>query len=114
MAGKSGKLGALLFAGAASVMSLVTLLLVIRVFVVGGSSNVAQFAGESGMNLWSFWFHAWGFLFLGDGLAFVVSTVAVFFPPYPPKHWLSFASRVIAVVAAGYACYVLGQLIPDA
>jgi hypothetical protein len=116
--GGNRKLGALLVAGAASVMSLVTLLVVIRVFVFGDTSSTAQFAhlmgGEEGMSLWSFWFHIYGALLVGNLLAFAVSHVALFFPPYPPTHWLSSASRVFAVGAAWVAISMLSHLVPDA
>jgi hypothetical protein len=88
------RLGALVASGAASVLPLITLVLFLRVFVIGGSSNVAQLAGESGFDLWSLWFHAWPLLFFGNPLAFLVAVTAALLPPYPPSRWPSFASRV--------------------
>jgi hypothetical protein len=75
---------------------------------------VAQHAGESGLDLWSLWFQAWPFLFFGNPLASLVAVVAALFPPYPPSHWKSFASRVCAVVAAGFAWHVVVVFFPDA
>ena len=98
----------------ASVLPLVTLLLFLRVFVIGGSSNVAQLAGESGLDLWSLWFHAWPLLFFGNPVAFMVALVAALLPPYPPRRWQSFASRACAVVAASFAWYTVVTFFPDA
>lgn len=108
------RIGALSLSGVASVVPLVTLLLFLGVFVIGGSSNVAQFAGESGLGLWSLWFHAWPLLFFGNPPAFLATVTAVLLPPYPPNHWESFASRVCAVVAAGFAWYAAVTFFPDA
>src|SRR5262249_1354027 len=101
------RLGSLVVSGVASVLPVVTLVLFLRVFVIGGSSNVAQLAGESGFDLWSLWFHAWPLLFVGNPLAFLVTVVAALLPPYPPGRWQSFASRICAVVAAGFAWYTV-------
>jgi hypothetical protein len=108
------RLGGLALSAAASVLPLLTLVLFLMVFVIGGSSNVAQHAGESGMGLWRLWFHAWPLLFFSNPLAFLLAVVAVLVPPYPPSHWTSFASRVCAVVAAGCAWYAVVAFFPDA
>jgi hypothetical protein len=108
------KLGSLIASCVPSILPLATLLLFLRVFVFGGSSNVAQLAGGSGMSLWSLWFHAWPLLFFGNPLAFLASLVVALLPPYPPGRWRSFASRVCAVVAAGFAWYMVVALAPDA
>jgi hypothetical protein len=108
------RLGTLVASGVASVLPLITLLLFLRVFVIGGSSNVAQLAGESGLDLWSLWFHMWPLLFFGNPLAFWVTAGAALLPPYPPGHWPSFASRVCAVVVAGFAWYTVVKFFPDA
>src|SRR5262249_43738139 len=108
------RLGSLVVSGVASVLPLTTLVLFLRVFVIGGSSNVAQLAGESGFDLWRLWFHAWPFLFFGNPLAFLLAVVAALLPPYPPSRWQSFASRICAVVAAGFAWYTVVRFFPDA
>ena len=112
--GRQRRVGALVVSGYASVVPLVTLLLFLWVFVIGGSSNVAQHARFSGLDLWSLWFQAWPFLLFGNPLSCLVAVVAALLPPYPPRHWKSFASRVCAIVAAGFACYVVVTFFPDA
>jgi hypothetical protein len=97
-----------------SILPIVTLLLFITVFVIGGSSNVAQFAGEAGRGLWTLWLVFWPLLFIGNSISFFVVLVAVFCPPYPPNHWKSLVSRVSAVVAASFAWYTSSNFFPDA
>jgi hypothetical protein len=113
-AGGHKRLGSLIVSGVASAPPFVTLVLFLRVFVFGGSSNVAQLAGESGLDLWRLWFHAWPLLFFGNPLAFLVALAVAILPPYPPGRWQSFASRVCAVVAAGFAWYMVVTFFPDA
>ena len=109
-----GHTGSLVLAGFASLLPAVTLMLFIVVFVIGGSSNVAQLAGEGGRSLWTLWFHVWPPLFIGNPLAFLVATGAVCLPPYPPRYWKSFACRVSAIIAAGCAWYAIFAFAPDA
>jgi len=108
------RLGSLWVSGLASILPLITLLLFLRVFVIGGSSNVAQLAGDGGYSLWSLWFDAWPILFFGNPIAFLVALVAAFLPPYPPSHWRSFASRACVVVAACFAWHTVVTFFPDA
>lgn len=108
------RLGPLVVSGVASIPPLITLLLFVRVFVLGGSSNVAQLAGEDGYDLWRLWFQAWPLLFFGNPAAFLVTLGAAFLPPYPPRHWASFVSRLSAVSAAACAWYVVVKFFPDA
>jgi hypothetical protein len=108
------RLGSLYLSGVASILPFATLLLFLRVFVIGGSSNVAQLAGASGSELWGLWFHAWPLLFFGCPLAFVAAAVATILPPYPPGHGHSFVSRVGALVSSGCAWYVVVTCFPDA
>jgi hypothetical protein len=107
-------LGSLKVSALASILPSITLILFITVFVIGGSSNVAQLAGEAGQGLWTLWAGFWPLLFIGNPIAFFVALVTAFFPPYPPTHWKSLASRVSAVVAASFAWYVSVMLFPDA
>src|SRR5207302_5916122 len=66
------RLGSLYVSTGASLVPHITLVLFIRVFIIGGSSNVAQLAGEAGFGLWSLWAGAWLPLFCGSPVAFVV------------------------------------------
>jgi hypothetical protein len=111
---RNKRIGSLVASGFASVIPLMTLLLFLRVFVIGESSNVAQLAGESGIPLWRLWFQAWPLLFFGNPVEFFVNAVTALFPPYPPKYWQSFTSRVCGVIATGFACYVVVIFFPDA
>ena len=108
------RLGSLVVSAGASILPLFTLLLFLRVFVIGRSSNVAQLAGEAGYELWRLWFAAWPLLVFGNLAAFVVVLVAAIVPPYSPAHWKSIASRVCAIVAAGFACHAVFTYFPDA
>lgn len=105
---------ALQFSLLASCASLLTLAAFLWVFVIGGSSNVAQMAGPAGLKLWSFWFEAWPFMLLANPLALIFLLVAACCPPYPPRHAHSFGSRVCAFVAGAIACYVVVTCFPDA
>lgn len=108
------KLGALITSMVTTIFPLVCLVFFLRVFVLGGSSNVAQFAGEERMKLWSLWFSVWGYLFLSTSLAFVINLVAVVCPPYLPRYSVSFLSRVCAVVATCFAFDAVSSYLPDA
>jgi hypothetical protein len=80
VSGGQKRIRALVVSGIASLLPLITLMLFLRVFVIGGSSNVAQIAGESGMDLWSLWFGVWPLLFVGNPAAFLAAVVALFWP----------------------------------
>ena len=108
------RLGSLMGSGWVSILPLLTLLLFLAVFVIGGSSNVAQIAGEGGQGLWRLWFLAWPLLFFGNPIAFLLALVAVFLPPYPPRHWKSSVSRACAAITAGFAWFTVVMLFPDA
>src|SRR5262245_11267018 len=82
----------LVLSAVGSVVPVATLLLFIRVFVIGGSSNVAQFAGADPHNLWGLWFRAWPLMYFGNPPSVVVCLVAVALPPYPPRGQWSFLS----------------------
>lgn len=87
--------------------------IVLHVFVIGGSSNVAQGAVDTG-DLWSLWVHAFCPLFFSNLCAFPVVLVAACLPPYPPEHWATFGSRVVAVAHVACACLMLFQIPPMA
>jgi hypothetical protein len=96
---------------AASALSLATLALFLTVFVIGGSSHVAQLAGEQGFGLWRVWAAWWPLLLLSAPLALLVAIGAALWPPYPTS---SFFSRICGVVAVGCACYATIAFFPDA
>lgn len=110
-AGSQYRVGALYVSGGATAMSLLTFILFIRVFVVGQSSNVAQFAGEAGFHLWSLWARYWPLLLIGNLAALVLAWIAVLIPPWSWKSSLSRLAALLSVLCAGY---VLLQRIPDA
>ena len=105
---------ALIVSAGATAIPLIALLVFVRVFVVGGSSNVAQIAGESGYELWRTWFHVWPLLFLGSSISWLTAVAATVWPPYPPRGWLSTATRLAAVLVGAVTCFVLTAYMPDA
>jgi hypothetical protein len=88
----------LLASSVAAIAPLLTLIVFVRVFVIGHSSNVAQMAADSGYDLWSLWFHVWPLLLFANLVAGLVAVIATVFPPYPPRHWASVAARFLAVL----------------
>jgi len=106
--------GSLMLAAVSGVVPLITLLFFLRVFVIGGSSNVAQLAGDDGQDLWSIWFHAWPMLLVANPPSMMLAVVAVLLPPYSRRGWASHFSRGGAVVASACACYVVLKYFPDA
>lgn len=108
------QLGALLMSGSSSIAPFITLLLFLHVFVIGGSSNVAQLAGQTGYRLWSLWFGTWPICLIANLGATVVCIAAAFFRPSPRNDFVSFASRVCAAIAASTAVYALFKFAPDA
>ena len=98
----------------ASVLPLLTLLLFIRVFVIGRSSQVAQLAGDSGFELWRLWTDFWPLFFFSSPIVFLITLVAALLPPYPSRFWPSFVCRFCAVVSASCACYTVIVYFPDA
>jgi hypothetical protein len=107
------QLGSMVVSAIASILPLWTLFLVLHVFVIGGSSNVAQLAGGT-YDLFGLWVKWWPNLFFGNMLAFPVILGAACFQPYPQRHWASFASRVCALAASFFAFNAVGMLAPDA
>jgi hypothetical protein len=105
---------AMLLAGIASLVSLITLVLFMRVFVVGRSSNVAQLAGEEGYALWSLWFRAWIWLYIGNPLSFITCVLSLAAKPWPLQDWRSWTSRVLASANAALAAYFTATYFPDA
>lgn len=108
------RLGSLVVSFFASILPWITLLLFLVVFVIGGSSNVAQLAGESGLELWSLWLHPWPLLLFGDLIAIIVLAILALVPPYPPRYWTSFLARWCSVGGAALAWYTVVTYFPDA
>ena len=94
-----------------SLMPLFTLTTFVYVFVIGGSSNVAQLAGGSGLDLWSFWFDYFSFNIFGNLLAIVVLLICV---SCARNVWLSRLITTGAFLSAVAAFCALAKHIPDA
>ncbi len=114
IAGRQSHWSSLALGAAAGISPLVTLSLFLVVFVFGGSSNVAQLAGESGFDLWSLWFHAWPFLLFSNPASAVIAAIAVAPPPYHPRYVAAWALPVAALIAAVAAAYLTVVYFPDA
>jgi len=112
--GEAREIGAIIVSLVASIPPLITWLLVLKVFIIGGSSNIVQIAGPAGTSLWSLWARAWLYLLYGNGIALLVTGLAMLFPPYPPERASSVASRALAATAAGVALYFTFGLFPSA
>jgi hypothetical protein len=104
----------LLISGLSSFLPFIALALFLRVFVIGGSSNVAQLAGDEGLDLWHLWFSAWPFLLFGIPVAGIASLVAVLMPPYTLRTWPSIASRALTVLAVALSFFHVAKYFPDA
>ena len=111
---KERKLGSLFISAICSAIPSYTLILFVRVFVVGGSSTVAQLNGEGRLYLWSMWVSPWPMLCVGNAVVFVIVSFAILLPPHLPRQRLSFLSRVFAVPLPMCAFYALVKLAPDA
>ena len=105
---------ALQWSTGASFVPLITLVLFLRVFVIGGISHVAQLTGEEGMGLWGLWAAAWMPLFCCIPVVVVIIVIAAVLPPYPPRSWIGFLSRVSAVPASLCAWHAVYTWFPDA
>lgn len=108
------QLGPLIASWIASVSPLLTWIVFLRVFVVGGGSNVAQVAGEDSYALWRIWYGVWPLLSLGNFLGLTIVAITTLLPPYPPKCWPSWLSRACGIVGGGFALYVVAAFLPDA
>jgi len=104
---------ALVLSSIAVLVSGLALAFIIRVFYIGGASNVAQMS-VGAMRLWSLWLHAYFPLLVGCGIALLTSFITVALPPYPPREWHSFMARLSALASASLAGSVVLLLPPDA
>lgn len=86
------------------------------VFMIAGGATVAQFVAgsESGMDLWSLWFHLWPVLLLGSAASGVISLVwtIVACVKTSQRKWIPIT--VAAVVMSVFAFFTVGANFPDA
>jgi hypothetical protein len=90
-------IAAILAAVTSLATSIYTLSLSLSVFAVGGSSHIrqlAELAGESGLQLWELWKNAWPTLLLINPISILLALVAIYLPPSSRKNrdwlWLRF------------------------
>jgi hypothetical protein len=98
---------------AAMVGPLITLTLFLAVFVIGGSSNVAQLAGNRA-DLWSLWFDAWPILLLVNPLSVALAVVSAALPPYGMRYAGAWALPCAVLACAVAAAHVTFRYFPDA
>ncbi len=104
----------LILGSAAGAIPLITLVLFLAVFVIGGSSNVAQLAGDSGHDLWSLWFGWWPVLLFGNPISVLCSVAALAIPPYRPRYFSAWALPLAALTAAIAGAHLTVVYFPDA
>ena len=97
-----------------SLVPVASLLAFVMIFVIGGGSNVAQIAGERGMDLWSLWVDLWLPLYLGTLVAVVGGVILAILPPFPPRRWWSTLARLCGVGGALLAAWFLAEFAPTA
>ena len=99
-----------------SLEPLVTHLFFFSIFIIGGSSNVAQLnlSEDGDLSGWNTWFRIWPVLFALNPIAFILLVILAIIPPYPPSHWRSFGARALAIASAGFACYAVFTFFPTA
>jgi len=102
----------LILSAIGAIIPVLTLVLFLRVFVIGHSSNVAQLAGEDGFELWRLWCHSWPLMFFGNPVSFFIEFASCFLPPFknPPSYW----GRILGIIASGCATHVTLKYFPDA
>ncbi len=101
----------LLVGGLVCLINFVSLSLFVIVFLIGRSSNVAQFAGRDSFNYWGLWFNTWGWTILS---LLVVGAVALVVSACPPYRWRDSVCRILSLVLAAQGLYSLLPLMPDA
>lgn len=111
--GRPPRTGALIVSGVASVPVVLSLLLFTSVFVIGGSSNVAQLAGEGGYDLWRLWMHAWLPLYFLLPVCVLAACVALCLPPYRDATWPSIGSRLALLGSSCLAVRAVTVYFPD-
>jgi len=86
------------------------------VFLIGGGATVAQFVAgsESGMDLWSLWFHLWPVLLFITGASafgsFVWTIIACVKKPH--RKWIPVA--IASLLMSAFAFVTVGANFPDA
>ena len=86
------------------------------VFLIAGGATVAQFVAgsESGMDLWSLWFHLWPILLIAtvvSGFTDLVWTIIACVKK-SQRRWIPVA--IAAVVMSVFAFFTVGANFPDA
>ena len=95
--------------------SVLTLLLFVYVYVLGGASNVVQLAGEgSGLHYWKVWFNVWPLLVLTNPPALLVALVVLVRPCHSRQHRLALVGRFAGVAALLISNYLVFALYPTA
>ena len=94
-----------------SLISWFTLTVFVLVFVIGGSSNVAQLAGSSGMDGWAIWFNCFPVNLVGNLLSIIVTVFCIFGSrKLLASRFLTLAAFICAVIAF----YITIEHFPDA
>lgn len=95
-----------------SIAPLVTLALYGYVFMIHGSSNVAQLAGDEGFAAWRLWSHAWIPLFYGNLIGAVASLCLLGMPPY--SYMPLVLSKTMLLMACVMSWLLVCAAFPDA
>lgn len=103
-----------LTSGIVGILSTFTLVAFVLVFIVGRSSNVAQFAGKAGLDWWSFWFKIWGINAIGSLILGLIGAVTLFWKPRPTRDAVSFSLRVVVLAGILLSLYHTFRFMPDA
>jgi hypothetical protein len=86
------------------------------VFLIAGGASVAQFVAgsETGMDLWSLWFHLWPVLLFGSVVSGVITLVwtIVACAKTPQRKWMPIT--IAAVVMSVFAFFTVAANFPDA
>lgn len=104
----------LCLAGLSGIVPSMTLVLFLRVFVIGGSSNVAQMAGESGYDLWHLWYTFALLFFFANPVSVIVAGISIVLPPYRVRFVGAWALPLSALSCAIAATYFTMTHLPDA
>lgn len=102
------------FSLAATLSPALTLVFFVIVFIIGRSSNVAQFASSSGFDYWGLWMKVWPLLLVGTSPCILFALVALICPPYRMRFVASWALPIAALIAALAAMDILARYFPTA
>lgn len=91
-------------------------IIMIYVFLIGGGATVAQFVAgsESGMAMWSLWFHLWPILLMATGASGFVNLVWTIIACVrkTQRKWIPISTA--AVLMSAFAFFTVGVNFPDA